>query len=141
MKRYQSRMGIETILAVTILLAFLLFLSFYLNDKTILLLSITGTALCIHWFFTTSYTINKMTLRVKSGFIYDETIKIDTIKRVIEITDIWSAPATSIQRLLIQFNNSESVVISPKVKSGFIKDLIQINQNIDVKLKIIEKYK
>ena len=72
---------------------------------------------------------------MKSSFYYDETIDIKTIKSITEITDVFNAPATSVNRLLIQFNDSENILISPKDKSGLVKNLININPSIELKLK------
>lgn len=87
-----------------------------------------------HVILSTYYIISSKKLRIKSSIFYDRTIDIMTIKKVSEISDIFSSPATSMKKLLIKFNDNESVAISPVDKLNFIKDLKEINQTIQFDL-------
>ena len=63
------------------------------------------------------------------------TIRIDQIRRITETNNPLSAPATSLDRLAISYNNGDTVLISPKDKSAFINDLVRVNSNIEVVFK------
>lgn len=43
-----------------------------------------------------------------------------------------SSPATSLDRLEIMYNKNESIIISPKDRTGFINELKTINPGIEV---------
>ena len=92
-------------------------------------------AFIAHLFLTTYYQVNGSTLRVKSGFVVDKTIKIDSITQIKETNNPISSPAISIDRIVISYNKYDSVIISPKEKKAFINHLTQINPNIRVILK------
>ena len=87
-----------------------------------------------HIFFTTFYAIENQTLRVKSGFIYSASIDIQSIKKISRRRSILSAPAASLDRLEIQYNKWDTVLVSPKDRDGFVEHLRQINPDIQVEL-------
>jgi hypothetical protein len=81
----------------------------------------------------TDYTINGSWLHVRSGFLVNKTIDIATIRSVVETNSPLSAPAFSLDRLEINYNLYDSVVISPKNKADFVAELIAINPQIEIK--------
>lgn len=88
----------------------------------------------IGWMFlNTRYTIKGDVLSISSGFLYKKTIHIHEIKRLEETRNPLSSPATSIDRMEILYNKYDSILISPKDKAGFVKELTRINPQIQVK--------
>lgn len=88
---------------------------------------------------STYYIISGNDLLVKSGFVYNKTIKIDTIKRIEETNSPLSSPGASLDRIAIYYNKSDSVMISPKDKNDLINHLISINGKIELILKNAHK--
>ncbi|HWJ90577.1 MAG TPA: PH domain-containing protein [Flavisolibacter sp.] len=85
----------------------------------------------IYLYLDTAYELtgdNK--LRIKTGFLYNKVIYIQSIKRVKRRRNITASPALSHDRLEIFFNRYESVMISPSGKSDFIKQLKVLNPKI-----------
>ena len=64
-----------------------------------------------------------------------EVIDISTIKSIEPTHTILSAPASSLDRLRISYNKYDDVVISPRRKEEFIRQLHSINPNIVFKEK------
>ena len=86
-------------------------------------------------FLSIKYSIENENLNIKSGFLFNGNIDIKTIRRLSETNNILSSPAASIDRIEILYNKFDSVLVSPKDKMGFIKELTKINPEIGVKLK------
>ncbi|CAM3519698.1 hypothetical protein FSS13T_08570 [Flavobacterium saliperosum S13] len=81
----------------------------------------------------TEYTISENTLNVKSGFLVNKKIDVKTIRKIENTKSIISAPALSRDRILLIYNKFDDIEISPKDKEEFIKHLLVINPNIEVK--------
>jgi len=133
-KTYRSKIGIELILILTIVLGF----SFYkLLDQPKISGIITLGALLVFILYivlSIQYKINNNILTVKAGFLVNTKIDIQKIKKIKKTFNPLSSPAASIDRLEICYNNGDFVLISPKNRDQFIKDLLEINPNIEVKL-------
>lgn len=99
---------------------------------TIILLLFT---FIIHMLLTTQYKIIGKTLIIKSGIFVNKSVNIDTIRKITETNSMVSAPANSLDRLELNYNKFERIIISPKDKNGFIKFLSELNPNIKVQLK------
>ena len=82
-------------------------------------------------FFGTKYVIEDGELLVYGG-IYKKTIPIEQILSLRPSKNPLSAPAMSIDRIEITYNNSfsEVILVSPKDKEEFVKMLLEINPNI-----------
>ena len=82
-------------------------------------------------FVTTNYTIyNQQTLIVKSGFLVNKKIDINSITKISKTNNPISSPALSLDRIEIFYNKYDSVIISPKNEQEFIQDLQKINSSI-----------
>ena len=88
-----------------------------------------------HLFSTTCYIIKDNRLEVKSGFLFKKTVDIDTITKISESHNPISSPANSLDRLEIKYGKKDSILISPKEKTGFMEHLKAINPNIEIVLK------
>lgn len=88
----------------------------------------------IHLFSTTFYTIHEGYLIVKAGFLVNKKIDIQEITKAVKSRSLLSSPALSLDRLEITYRKYDSVLISPKDKEGFVKDLLDLNSKIVVEL-------
>lgn len=89
----------------------------------------------IYLFASFRYIINESELIIESGFVKNITIKIENIKKIEETNNPLSSPAASLDRLAIYYDKSGFVLISPREKMEFIKNLTDINAKIMVTLK------
>ena len=97
-------------------------------------MAVTGvvTLVMVHMCFNTYYTIAGNWLLVKNSFVINKKIDIGTIKKIVPIKNMLSAPALSMDRLEIFYNENESVMISPEDKEEFVERLKGINGGIVV---------
>ena len=85
----------------------------------------------VYLFLTTNYTIyNQQTLIVKSGFLMNKKIDINSITKISKTNNPISSPALSLDRIEIFYNKYDSVIISPKNEQEFIQNLQKINSSI-----------
>jgi hypothetical protein len=94
--------------------------------------AVTGvvTLVMVHMCFNTYYTISGNWLLVKNSFVINKKIDIGSIKKIVPIKNMLSAPALSMDRLEIFYNQDNSVLVSPEDKAGFIEHLKGINGEI-----------
>ena len=135
-KIYKSKIGLE--LAIPLVLVFGTVLTLPINQEPnwigiVILLPVI--LFVVHMFMTTNYTIDSDKLTIKCGFLYNKTIDIKTIKKITETNNPLSSPATSLDRLEINYGQFDTVIISPKQKREFVNDLTTLNTDIQVKLK------
>ena len=84
----------------------------------------------MHVFLQTTYTIDGQKLKIKSGVIPYRPINISEITEISKTKSLWSSPAPSFDRIIIKYGDYQSIIISPKDKVSFAKDLCVINPNI-----------
>jgi hypothetical protein len=135
MTTYKSKIGLELIIPITIIVGGTGILMVYEQIWIGLALIFLIVAFITHMLLTTYYKIENNTLRIKCGFFFNSELNIDIINEIKETNNPISSPATSIDRLLIIYNKYDTVIISPKEKSAFINQLVEINPNIKVTLK------
>jgi Bacterial PH domain len=103
MKRYDSKIGPEIFIPLT-LVFLLLFLVALMSKNWIGLLILSAAAtFIIHTIRNTFYIISDGILSIRCGKLYRSEIEINSITRLKEVIDIFSAPATSVYRLEISF--------------------------------------
>tara|TARA_R110001592_G_scaffold32216_2_gene112982 strand:- start:68 stop:340 length:273 start_codon:yes stop_codon:yes gene_type:complete len=88
---------------------------------------------------STYYLIDGRFLIIRSSFLINKKIKISSVKKISETNNPLSAPAASLDRLEIIYDNNGSVLISPKDKSGFIKHITRLNPQIEAAYKARDK--
>ena len=71
------------------------------------------------------YILKRVLSIIKYGYLFSLEYNIKEIKSITPTHTFMSAPAASLDRLKIDFG-SEVVVVSPKEKAKFIKNLKQI---------------
>lgn len=136
-KVYKSKIGLE--LAIPISLAFVIPIIYGLTQKQTMIAVIilmVAYAFIVHIFLTTKYTVQNHTLIVSCSFLYKKVIDVNSIQKIIETNNPLSSAATSIDRLEIKFNKTQSILISPKLKKEFIENMVAINPTIEVQWKI-----
>ena len=97
-----------------------------------LIINLIVAAFIAHLFLTTYYIIDEGFLTVKCGFLINKKIDINAIRSISETNNPISAPAASFDRLEIVYHQFNSILISPKHKSGFIDHITRINSEIEV---------
>ncbi|MCQ6957872.1 PH domain-containing protein [Mucilaginibacter aquariorum] len=130
-KVYPSKKGF--IIYVVIALLIIIEISYFFHNlylPAIVCLALTGV-IVFPIVFNTCYTISNNILKVKSGFLLNRSIPIESIKKIVPCHTILSAPALSFDRLEVFYNKYDSVVISPVKKDDFIADLQKINPAIE----------
>lgn len=88
----------------------------------------------LHMFFQTVYTVENRELKIKMGFFSFRSININEIKKISKTNSILSSPAASFDRIEIEYGEFGSVIISPKRKLSFSRELVQLNPKIENKL-------
>lgn len=82
----------------------------------------------------TEYSISENSLNIKSGFLVNKKIDVKSIRRIESSKSMITAPALSRDRILLRYNKFDDILISPKEKEQFVKHLLTINPDIEVKL-------
>ena len=78
----------------------------------------------------TEYVIDSEKLYIKSGFVYRKHLDISRIISVRKTKNIFSAPAASLDRIQLTYDKFGILVLSPRDKEMFVKDLLKINPSI-----------
>ncbi len=133
-KTFKSKLGLELIIPISVILVGISVLFIVKGIWPGLLIIVGLSAFIIHTFITTDYTINSNNLQIRSGLFFNKIINIESIRKVAETRVAMSSPAMSIDRLEVFYNKFDSVIISPKDKKEFIKQLKIINDQIEIKL-------
>lgn len=89
----------------------------------------------LHLFSTTFYTVERDILKIKSGFFYNQSIPIASIKKIESTRNPLSAPALSLDRLEIRYGTWDSVLVSPRDQRAFARHLKEVNPYIELNLK------
>lgn len=113
--------------------ALVVLLSATVLEKSIALFAITaGFALIILYiFYTTHYTIYENILTIKSGFLFSASLDIDSIKKITRKRQhLLTGPGFSVDRLMIEYNEHDCVIIAPSAQTAFVAHLKRINPDI-----------
>ena len=137
MKTYNSKFGYEIMVFLTLPFGSIIGFMFYQNEPLEAIISVSGIfllvyLLCLYLNFSTKYTItNDGVLKVKCGFFYNKWFDINKIKSITKTGNLFSSPAPSLDRIELTYGKFDLIVISPKDKIGFAKELIKINPKIE----------
>lgn len=134
-KIYKSKIGLEIVLILAVAFGSIAISMVISGDYKPLVLNVFILAGIFYIFMKTEYTISNNKLNVKCSVFINNDIEIKSIRRIKETYNPISAPAASIDRLELLYNESDTVLISPKDKRGFIADLLKINPNIEVQMR------
>ena len=125
----KASLTIKLLFSILLLIAF----AIALVEKRLALVAviIVFCAVTIYIFYNTYYTIYENQLTIKSGFLYTEWIDINTIKKVTRRKrHLLSGPGFSVDRLIIEYNDHDCVIISPSLQQAFVAHLQRINAEI-----------
>ncbi|WP_299781269.1 PH domain-containing protein [uncultured Formosa sp.] len=140
MKTYKSKFGYEIIVFLTLLFGSIIGFMLYKNEPLKAIVSVGGIfslvyGLCLYLNFSTEYTIsNNHILKVKCGFFYNKSFDINKIKSIAKSNNLISSPAPSLDRIKLTYRNFDLIVISPKDKIRFARELTKLNPEIENKL-------
>lgn len=135
-KIYKSDIGIEMYLILNLMSLFNIYILITEGfDLVLLLIIFSPIAFIIYVIKATIYKINNKILFIKSSFFFCKILPIKEIRKIEEVTNLISSPAMSIKRLELFYGKYDSILISPKNKKDFIKAILLINNNIEIKLK------
>jgi hypothetical protein len=134
MSTYPSKPAIQFIVPLVIILGAFGFIVIYNKIWFGLAIILILASLIIHMVLTTYYKIENGVLRIKSGFLFNKTITIGSIRKITGTKTPLSSAAASAGRLEIMYNKNDSIIISPKDKAGLIDELKRINPGIEVDL-------
>lgn len=138
MKVYKSKTGYFYLIFLTSLYFFFLGLAYYQGAPIEMYLVFTGCFVLILGYMVylnkaTKYIIQDNKLIVKCGY-YKKELNIDQIKSVAKTSILLASPAPSFDRIEVNYGKYESLVISPKNKADFAKELTKINPKIRNKI-------
>ncbi len=80
------------------------------------------------------YVIQDGKLVILGGFFYRREIEIGAITKVSKSSNPLSSPAASLDRLVIRYGKSKSILVSPKDKASFAETLLKVNPSIELRL-------
>ncbi|WP_420321226.1 PH domain-containing protein [Flagellimonas sp.] len=86
----------------------------------------------LYVFFSIYYTIEGNILIIRIGFLTVKRIDISEIKMISKSNSWIGSPAASLDRLNIIYKKHSSILVSPKDKEGFIRELTRLNSNIEI---------
>jgi hypothetical protein len=132
MKRYNSKIGFGITFFIAAVLGIASLAMGLTGAWPGLVIIIIVAGFIVYVFRTTYYLIEGNQLIVKSGFMVNKTISIDRIFKIVETNNPLSAPAASLDRLAIYYNERDWIMISPKDKEGFIRHMTAIHEKINV---------
>lgn len=132
MKRFYSKIGLEVVIPIVLIIGVtttLMVLQKAWPGVAVLLVTLL---FIVHLITTTYYQIEHGALRIKSGFIINKLIAINSIRKIHKSNSLFSSPAASLDRLEIFYNKYDSILISPKDKEEFLAQLRNINPAIEI---------
>jgi len=113
--------------------ALVVLLTVALIEKSIALFAVTSGfgAFTIYIFYNTHYTIYDNILTIKSGFLFTESLDIESIRKVTRRRrHLLSGPGFSVDRLMVEYNEHDCVIIAPRLREAFMAHLKKINPDI-----------
>lgn len=135
MKIYKSKIDSWFWMLMPITLFITIFPAFLLNVPVEVWICYGITALLIIGLFILMlrlrYVIDSRFLTIKMSF-WTKKIDIKTIRKIEKNRTLLSSPALSIDKIEIFYNKYDSILISPKEKTKFIANLLEINPEIEV---------
>jgi hypothetical protein len=135
MEKFKSKIDLWLLLFLGIVFGAMVIKTAYDGNWGVSIFMLFIIAFIVHMFLTTFYIIENSKLIIKCGSFIDIAIEIEKIKRISETNNVMSSPALSLDRLEIHYDKFDTVMISPKEKTKFIKAIQKINPGIEIKMK------
>ena len=130
-KVYKSKIELAVLIPLAAVLvgaeAYMLFNQIWIAAVLIALVSL----FFLYIYMKTGYELTSdEKLKIRSGFLYNKEIYVKSIKKVRHARDNMASPALSLDRLEIQYNRYDRVLISPDHETEFISRLKEVNPRI-----------
>jgi len=135
MTTYKSKHEIVLIIPLVIILGVFGFIMAFNKVWPGLFIMIVIASFVAHMFLTTYYQVEGRVLRIKSGFLFNKTVAIDSIRKITAAKSPLSSPSAKPGRLEISYNKSGSIIISPRDRPGFLDEIRKIKPDIEFDLK------
>jgi hypothetical protein len=132
MKRYNSKIGFGITFFIAAVLGIASLAMVLTGAWPGLIIIIIVAGFIVYVFRTTYYLIEGNQLIVKSGFMVDKIIAIEGVSKIVETNNPLSAPAASLDRMAIYYDEKKWIMISPKDKEEFIRHMTAIHDKIVV---------
>lgn len=134
-RKYETKISYGLLITISLLffmpVIFVLFNNGFTEELYVLIgILMSIYALILQTFIRTDYIIENEKLKIKCGFLINIKINISEIKEIRKTSSLISSPATSFDRIGIKYGKYNEVIISPKDKFTFAKDLTMINPTI-----------
>ena len=82
--------------------------------------------------YAIKYTIDGTTLKVSVLSLFTDKYDLTRLVSVVPTRTILSAPASSLKRIRLNFNDGNAVVISPRYQEDFLAELRKINPKVQI---------
>ncbi|MEP7372692.1 MAG: PH domain-containing protein [Chitinophagaceae bacterium] len=136
MTTYKAKPEFVLITPLLIILVVFGFIMAYNKAWAGLVVMIIIASVVTHMFLTTYYQVEERVLKVKSGFLFKKIIAIDSIKKIGNAKGLLNS-APSPDRIEINYNKSNSIIISPKDRQGLVKELKKLKPDIEFDLRVV----
>ncbi|PBJ12148.1 PH domain-containing protein [Flavobacterium sp. ACN6] len=135
MQKFKSKIDLWFTILVGILFTLILIRLAYDQNWVGFIFILIVVSYVVYSFLTTFYVIEGDKLKIKCGYFFNFLIEIKDVQKVSETFNIISSPALSFNRLEILYNKFNTLLISPKDKNRFLKELKRVNPDIKIVLK------
>lgn len=95
-----------------------------------ILIWISVLVFTIYLNFSTKYIVSGQILIVKCGFLINKKYEIQNIKSISKTRNLISSPAPSLDRISLKYDKFDEIILSPKDKNEFARELLKINPEI-----------
>ncbi len=133
-KIYKSKVALWLVATIIVVVIFSIMPLMIIDFSWIpVVVTVLIIACALYYMYSITYEIvsGTRTLTVKCGFWQKTQYNIGEINKIKRTTVTESAPAASLDRIAIYFNNQKiPLIISPENKEEFIKDLKALNPDI-----------
>ncbi|MEO0045842.1 MAG: hypothetical protein RL705_1033 [Bacteroidota bacterium] len=129
MKVYRSKIDWWLIIIIFIVFCYPMIEGILTKDYIMFSVSFGVLSLVFLMFKSIKYKIDGEQLQ-----IWWTKIDINSIKRIYSTHNPLSSPALSLDRIAVVYNTYDEVLISPKEREDFIREVLKINPNIVVEL-------
>jgi hypothetical protein len=135
MRIYKTKIGAAIVIPLFFILGGLAALMIYQQTWRGFFILTPLIAFIAYTLYNIRYMIKDDVLLITCRFLYTMKIPVSSIRKINETKNPLSSPAASLDRLELVYNNYDSVLVSPENKMDFIRELKEINPEIEITLK------
>ena len=130
MSTYKSAVSAGIIVPVIIIFSIVLITAVISHTWGLLVFILLTSAFAFYTIFSVEYRLDGDELTIRCGILFKRTLSIQSIRSIRPTRNPLSAPAASLDRLEITFNKYDTILVSPKDKEAFIRELRAVNPGI-----------